>query len=158
IALTPLLGDTAGAKIDEMMEGIEARVAKVAYRDGDEYYLGATESTINNVFDDEFEKEIETAVQSSIGSIMMAVGGQLMSSEGGSFEEKLASFEKKMEGIGSQIETQVEAQAADFEQKADVMCENFKSLAILEEKVRNEIPELADYVVAANESEHKNSM
>ncbi|MCL1078287.1 DUF2884 family protein [Parashewanella spongiae] len=156
IALTPLLGDTAGAKMDDMMKGIEARVAEVAYQNGDEYYLGATESTLENVFDEEFEKEIETAVQSSIGSIMMAVGGQLMSSEGGSFEEKIASFEKKMEGIGSQIESQVEVQSANFEQKAELMCENFKSLATLEEQVRNEIPELADFVVAVNESEYKN--
>ncbi|WP_133406184.1 YggN family protein [Parashewanella tropica] len=141
-ALTPLLGEDASGKLEDVMEKVQERVGKVAYQDGDTYHLGATESTIEQAFDHNFEEEVESAVKSSIGSILMNVGAQLMSSDGGSFSEKLTAFEQKMENMAQEIETRVEARAAEFEQKADMMCDNFKALATLEQEVRVAIPEL----------------
>ena len=151
ITMNSLLGDDAGEKIDELMKGVEQRVAKVAYQDGSEFYLGATESTIDNAFDEEFEQEIENAIKNSIGSIMISLGSQLIASKGGSFDEKIASFEQKMEKMGQDIEAQVEAKADRLEHKADAMCGDFKALAQLEVKVRTAIPELADFPVTVTE-------
>ncbi|RYV02655.1 hypothetical protein SOPP22_09020 [Shewanella sp. OPT22] len=152
ITMNSLLGDDAADKIDELMKGLEQRIAKVAYQDGSEFYLGATDSTLDNAFDEEFEKEIEDAVKNSIGSIMISLGSQLISSEGGSFDEKIASFEQKMEKMGKDIESQVEAKAQKLEYKADAMCEDFKELAVLEAKVRDAIPEISDFPVAVTTS------
>ncbi|RLV61470.1 DUF2884 family protein [Parashewanella curva] len=149
-ALTPLLGDEAGSKLEEVMEKVQERIGKVAYQDGNSYYLGATESTIEQAFDQNFEEEIENAVKSSIGSILMNVGAALMSSDGGSFSEKLTALEQKMETMAEDLETRIEAQAADFEQQADQMCDNFKSLAKLEQEVRLAIPELKALPVTIN--------
>ena len=145
MALTPLLGDATGAKLDEMMDGVQKRIDEVAYRNGDKFYLGATESAMENAFDEEFEKEIEDLVQNSIGTIMMNIGSQMMSGEGGNFEEKMEAFGQKMENVGKDIETQMEAQSADFEAKADRLCERFESLLVLEQQVRSEIPQLASF-------------
>ncbi len=152
ISMNALLGDNAGEKIDDLMGRIESRVSKIAYQDGSEFYLGATDSTIDDAFDEGFEQEIEDAVKSSIGSIMISLGGQLISSEGGSFDEKIASFEQKMEQMGKDIESQVEAKAQKLEHKAEAMCADFKVLAALETKVRKVIPELSEFPLAITEN------
>lgn len=145
MALTPLLGDASGAQIDKMMSGVQKRVDGIAYQNGDSFYLGATEGSIQNTFNDEFEQEMEQIVQNSLGAIMMAVGGQLMASDGESFEAKMNTFSKKMDGLGQDIEKQIESQSDDLKLRAENLCGNMQSLLVLENKVRQEIPELAPY-------------
>ncbi|MGS0673536.1 YggN family protein [Shewanella sp. 0m-4] len=145
LALTPLLGDSAGAKIDEMMSGLEQRIESVAYQHGDTFYLGSTESSLEDAFGEEFEQEMEELVQNSLGSMMMTLGAQMMSGDGDSFEQKMDSFSQKMETIGDDIEMQMEQQAADLEARGEKLCERFKTLVVLEQQLRDEIPELASY-------------
>ncbi|QYJ88970.1 YggN family protein [Shewanella halotolerans] len=145
MALTPLLGDAAGAKIDEMMDGMSKRIDKVAYQNGDKFYLGATESSIEDTFGKEFEQEMEQLVQSSIGSMMMTLGSEMMKGDGESFEEKMNAFSAKMDKVGDDIEAQIEQQATDLEARADKLCDNFQQLAALESQMRSEVPVLRDY-------------
>jgi hypothetical protein len=152
MALTPLLGDASGAKLDELMAGMQKRIDTVAYRNGDSFFLGATESSLEKAFNEEFEQEIEQLVQNSIGSILMSVGAQMMSAEGGDFQQKMESFGKKMEAIGDDIETQMAAQATDLETKADKLCESFQSLMVLEGRLRAEIPQMAAYPLASSDT------
>jgi hypothetical protein len=152
MALTPLMGDAAGAKFDEMMAGVQKRVDTVAYRQGDSFYLGATEDSIQNTFDDEFEQEMEQIVQNSIGTIMMTIGGQIMSGDGDSFEAKMDAFSKKMDNLGQDIEQQIEAQSKGLEVKADRLCDRFEDLLVLENQLRQEVPELAPYALTQHAS------
>ncbi|GIU29072.1 YggN family protein [Shewanella sp. MBTL60-007] len=145
LALTPLLGDSAGAKIDEMMAGLEERIESVAYQHGDKFYLGSTESSLEDAFGEEFEQEMEELVQNSLGSMMMNLGAQMMSGDGDSFEQKMDSFSQKMDSIGEEIELQMEQQADDIEARGEKLCERFKTLVVLEQQLRDEIPELAKY-------------
>jgi archaellum component FlaF (FlaF/FlaG flagellin family) len=149
MALTPLLGDASGAKIDEMMDGLQERIEGVAYQNGDKFYLGATESSLENAFGEEFEKEMKQLVQNSIGTMMMTLGSQMMSGEGDSFEQKMESFSTKMESIGGDIELQMEEQAQDLEVRGKKLCENFKSLVVLEKELQTQVPELAKYSLVA---------
>ncbi|QSX30956.1 YggN family protein [Shewanella cyperi] len=151
MALTPLLGDDTGAKVDELVANLQKRMDKVMYRNGDSYYVGATEDSMDEVFNEEFEQEIEQMVQNSVGTLMINLGSQILSADGGSFEEKMENFGKKMESIGDDIEKQMEAQAEVIEARADKMCENFEELLVLENRVREEIPELRDYPLAQRE-------
>ncbi|MFT5705654.1 MAG: hypothetical protein ACI8SK_001614 [Shewanella sp.] len=145
MALTPLLGDAAGAKLDEMMDGLEQRIDKVAYQNGDKFYLGATQSSLEDTFGDEFEQELEQLVKNSIGSMMINLGSQMLSGDGESFEQNMEAFAIKMENVGQDIELQMESQAENLEARANKMCERFMYLVELEDKLRVEVPELAKY-------------
>ncbi|PKG57057.1 YggN family protein [Shewanella sp. GutDb-MelDb] len=149
MALTPLLGDATGAKIDEMMDGLQQRIENVAYQHGDTFYLGATESSLENAFGEEFEQEMEQLAQNSIGTMVMTLGSEMMSGEGGSFEQKMESFSTKMESIGDDIELQMEGQAQDLEIRGEKLCKRFKSLVVLEKELHTQIPELAKYSLIA---------
>ncbi|AQS37506.1 Protein of unknown function (DUF2884) [Shewanella psychrophila] len=145
MALTPLLGDAAGAKLDEMMDGLEQRIEKVAYKNGDTFYLGSTHSSLEDAFGEEFEQEIEQLVKNSIGTMMINLGSEMLSGEGDSFEQKMEAFGQKMENVGQDIELQVDAQTQDLEARADKMCDNFQDLIALEQKLRVAVPELENY-------------
>ena len=145
MALTPLLGDATGAKIDEMMDRLGSRIDTVAYQNGDRFYLGSTESSLEDTFGKEFEQEMEQLVQSSIGSMMMTLGSEMMNGDGDSFEEKMQAFSVKMDNVGKDIEVQIEQQAADLEERADKLCDNFQQLVVLESQLRKEILQLEKY-------------
>lgn len=145
MALTPLLGDAAGAKLDELMDGLEQRIEKVAYQNGDKFYLGATQSSLEDTFGEEFEQEVEQLVRNSIGSMMVNLGSEMLSGDGDSFEQKMEAFGQKMENVGQNIEQQMETQAQELEARADRMCDDFQLLIALEQKLRTEVPELENY-------------
>lgn len=153
MALTPLLGDTAGMKIDEMMDRLSHRIDSVAYQNGDQFYLGSTESSLEETFGKEFELEMEQLVQSSIGSMMMTLGSQMISGDGDSFEEKMQVFSAKMDNVAKDIETQIEQQASELEGRADKLCDNFQQLVVLESQLRQEVPELNQYPLMRREEQ-----
>lgn len=153
MALTPLLGDVAGAKFDEMMAGVQQRVDAVAYRQGDNFYLGATEASLQNTFNGEFEREMEQLMQNSIGTLMMNIGGQMLAADGESFEAKMAAFSQKMDKLGQDIEQQVAAQSQGLEAKAERLCDRFEHLLVLEQQLRKGVPELAPYALTQSSAE-----
>lgn len=152
MAFTPLFGEQTSAKFEGLMEGISERIEGVAYQHGDKFYLGATEDSVEEAFNEEFEKEIESLVQNSLGSMMMALGGQMLSSDGDSFEQKMEAFGEKMESIGDDIEKQFELQGQNLEYKADKLCENFERLLVIEAQMRDEIPQLNKFPLADSDS------
>ena len=93
---------------------------------------------------------MEQIVQNSIGAIMMNLGGQIMSGGGENFEAKMDAFSKKMDNLGQDIEQQVESQSKGLEAKADRLCDRFENLLVLENQLRQEVPELAPYVLTQN--------
>ncbi|WP_394200478.1 YggN family protein [Shewanella waksmanii] len=147
MALTPLLGDATGAKIDQMMDSLSQRIDSVAYQNGDKFYIGATESSLEQTFGEDFEKELDQLVQSSIGSLMMTLGSEMMSGDGNTFEEKMNSFSQKMERIGEDIEREMELQAQELEHRAERVCDNFEQLLITENKLRAQVPSLKNYAL-----------
>ncbi|WP_153914026.1 YggN family protein [Shewanella sp. TC10] len=155
LALTPIFGDATGSKLDELLAGIQTRVDEAAYQQGDMFYLGATESSIEEAFNEDFEKEMEAMISNSMGSFMMALGAEMMSSEGGTFEEKIEAFSAKMEKVGEDIEYQIADQSEAIEAKAEQVCANFEELMVLESEVRKSIPELASYELATLDSRYE---
>ncbi|UJF23114.1 YggN family protein [Shewanella sp. OMA3-2] len=151
MALTPLLGDAAGSQINKLMNGIEQRVDAMAFQQGDKYFIGSTESSLEQTFNDEFEQEMENIVSNSIGSLMMSMGSQIMSSEGGTFEQKMNAFAAKMDNVGKDIELQMESQSKALEGRADKVCGDFEKLMVLENQLRKDIPQLAPYKLASLE-------
>lgn len=150
MALTPLMGDAAGTKFDQMMVGIQKRVDTIAYKQGDSFYLAATEESMQNTFNDEFSQEMEQIVQNSIGTIMMTLGSQIMSADGDSFETKMDALSKKMDNLGQDIEQQIQSESKGLEARADRLCDRFENLLVLENQLRQEVPELAPYALTQN--------
>lgn len=150
MALTPLLGDATDVQLDAMMAGIQKRVDTIAYKQGNQFYLAATNGSIQTTFNDEFEQQIERVVQNSIGSIMMNLGGELLSADGNSFEAKMEAFSQKMENLSQDIEQRLQAQSKGLEAKADRLCSRFEKLAVLETQMRHAVPELAPFSVIQN--------
>ncbi len=147
-ALTPLLGEDTGNRVGELMDNVNERLGEVMHKNGDSYYIGVTDGSIDEVFDKEFEQEIENLVQESVGTLMVRLGTEILSSEGDSFEAKMEAFGQKMEAMGEQIEREMEAQASTLEARANKMCDEFETLVALESELRAKVPELSKLELA----------
>ena len=56
----------------------------------------------------------------------------------------LDEFEQRMENFAVNIERQVENQSEALEARAEVLCASLANIDRLEEKLQNEVPQLAD--------------
>lgn len=111
----------------------------------------------DNFFGKEFENRIETVVESavkkSMGTLLIAVGKEMLFS-GGDPE----AFEARMENFGEQIETEMESRAEELEKKANVLCYSVKKLDEQEEHLREEVSELAPFNMIKVDSRHSDKI
>ena len=90
-------------------------------------------------FEQRIESAVEKAVMGSMGSLLVALGQEMMFS-GGDTEV----FETRMENFGKNIENEMELRAEKIERKADQMCLALVEIDQLEEQLKANIPSLAD--------------
>jgi len=106
------------------------------------FYVGEDGFSESNSFDKEFENKIESAVEgaieSSMGSLLMAVGKEMMLS-GGDME----AFETRMEGFGERIEAEMEARGEHIEQQAEQLCQTVLEINELEDELIQQVDGLA---------------
>lgn len=112
----------------------------------------------NEFFGEEFEERIESAVentiQNSIGSLMIAVGQEMILS-GGSMD----AFESRMERFGEQIEHEMESRGEEIEKRGEALCESVIAIDGLEEQLKDEVRELAEFnVISASKNAHHKSI
>jgi hypothetical protein len=144
IAFNELLGEgnSVGADLSHELTNIQHEVADTFTL---EHGVTLGENGIQNNeyfgegFEDRMEEAVEKAVMSSIGSIMIAVGQEMMFS-GGDPE----AFETKMESFGENIEKKIEAGTKQIEQKADQLCIAAVQIDHLEDKLKSTIPSLSN--------------
>lgn len=104
--------------------------------------------------DDEFEQRlestIENAVKNSMGSLMMAVGQEMLFSGG-----DMDAFETRMENFGQQIEHQMESRGLAIEQRANSLCSSIQAIDVIESQLQQEIDVLADFdVLTVSSGDH----
>jgi len=97
-----------------------------------------SEELLGKDFDQRIEKAVEKAVINSMGSIMIAIGQQMMSS-GGDGE----NFDTRMENFSNTIEQEMTIRTAKIEEKAQALCVNIATVDALEEQLKAEIKSLA---------------
>lgn len=105
--------------------------------------IGEDGEVAENFFGEDFESRIERtvekAVENSMGSLLIAVGQELLMSGG-----DMDAFETRMENFGEQIEHQMESRAELLEHRADAMCDSIEAIDDMEMQLQYQISELAD--------------
>lgn len=107
-------------------------------------------------FEQRIESAVEKAVLNSMGTILIAVGQQMMTADG---DEQ--SFETRMEEFGENLEQEMNARADKIEAKAEKLCVSIAKLDVLEEQLKAEIEPLNNtniFTVTQNEHEDDKDM
>lgn len=98
-------------------------------------------------FETRIERIVETSVQNSIGSIMIAMGKQILAS-GGDME----AFEARMNNFGEQLETQMNAKAAGMEVRGKKLCMVIEAVDMHEEQLKRLVPVINRFNVIRRDS------
>jgi hypothetical protein len=143
LAFNGLLGEgnKVAADLTEELNLIrEEVVAKLSIEKGISVGIEGLESDelLGKDFDQRIESSVEKAVLNSMGSILIAMGQQMMSADG---DEQ--SFEKRMENFGESIEQEMTARSAVIEKKAEALCVSIANVDALEEQLKAEIVQLS---------------
>jgi len=153
VAFNELLGNDNDVSNELVLELTKVK-NQVNERFDENKPLYINEKGINgdDVFDEEFERHIEstveTAVKKSIGSVLIAVGREMMFSDGDAFEQKMEKFGDKMEAT-------MEVKANKIEQKVSGLCLSMKKIDQLEEALKDNISQLPDFNVLSVEQHEK---
>ncbi|WP_457934269.1 YggN family protein [Pseudoalteromonas sp. SCSIO 43210] len=130
--------------MSELMDDIKIEVENTFYQQGTFVMGQQSFNQFGENFEQQFEQQIETAVESavmqSMGSILVALGSELLGSGG-----DMDAFEQRMENMGAQIEEKVELHASALEERANSLCGNFADIAKQEEQLVMQVPELEGY-------------
>lgn len=130
--------------IGALMEEVATEVHAGFYDGGDFVFDQKNFDKIEQNFGPAFESRIEQAIEEnmveSIGSILVAVGSEMLTSGG-----DMSAVEQKFENMGQRIEQAMEGKAADIEAKADALCGSFLQLAQQENELQHLIPGIEDY-------------
>lgn len=130
------------ARVDSIFTKINSEVEKRFNEKDGSYFIAEQDfDEFDKFMEEELEDEIEELITDSVGDILIAVGSA-MNSEEGSFEENMEAFGERMENMGSDIEKAVEGRAEELGKQAEKLCNNLKSLDLLETELTNSIDEL----------------
>jgi hypothetical protein len=95
----------------------------------DQAFMQASERRIENI--------VEHSLTSSVGSLLVAVGQEMLFSRGDS-----DAFQQKMEDFGEKIEHEMELRANNLGQRANALCKLVHSIDNLEEELKLNIQAL----------------
>lgn len=104
-------------------------------------------------FEERIESAVENAVQNSMGTLLMAVGQEMLMSGG-----DMDAFETRMENFGQQIEHEMESRGEALEQRAEELCQAIVEIDRQEELLKNEISELSNINVITVSNHGKNQI
>ncbi|MDG1732731.1 MAG: DUF2884 family protein [Thalassotalea sp.] len=132
-------------RIDDIFAKIKEKVHTRFNHEEGYYFLAEQDFTeVDEFIEDELEQEIEAVVTDSIGDLLIAVGSAMNSGDG-SLEENMEAFGERMERMGDDIEAQVEDKAEELGAKAELVCNNLKSLDKIESELTDNVAELAKF-------------
>lgn len=158
MAFNELLGDgnNVGAEITAELAIIHQQV-ETHFTAEDGFYIGKNGIERDEVFGEDFEQRIESvlenAIKNSMGSLLMAVGQQMLSSGG-----DMDGFETRMEDFGHKIEHEMETRAKEFEKRGELICASVVAIDQLETELQQSISALANInVISASQSTSEHS-
>jgi len=127
-------------KFDELKWRIRARFNQSA----NNYYIAPQDfADLDDIFTGEFEQEIEEIISDSIGTILLAVGEAMISDNihdnNGHSEQRLSTFDDRIEAMGKDLELEISANANALKNKAEQFCQKLSELDEIENKIQQSI-------------------
>ena len=156
LAFNELLGEgnKVGAELTQELSIIKDEVSKRLTVEHGITLDENGEDILSKEFEDRIALAVEKAVMNSMGSLLVAMGQQMMSSDASS-DEGSSSLATKMESFGDSIAEQMESRAEQIEQKADDLCLAIIDIDRLEEQLKVSITELEDINIISTSSHEK---
>ncbi|MGB0937669.1 MAG: DUF2884 family protein [Colwellia sp.] len=141
LAFKALLGEDSGISSDLAKDLEELRYEidnNFTEENGFTIGVEGSNSTdiISNELEGRIESAIEKAVKNSMGTILVAMGKEMM------FSGDSDAFEQRMENFGENIESEMEARSQHIEAKAEELCYSIADIDTLEDQIQNSIDEL----------------
>lgn len=144
------------AKLEKALEKVHWKVQSKFIQSNGNYYIGpGSLENVDDLVDRELEEQIEQAINTSLGGILSAIGG-LASGNDTDMEEKMENLSQKIEMMGAEIERTVGPKSDNLRKKAEWFCNKMQLLDDIEEKLREEIPEMRRYniIISGNKATH----
>lgn len=155
LAFNELLGEgnNVSAELTTQLAGIRDDV-DVEFDSNKDFYIDEEGFSGEDYFDEMFEQRIETAVENtiknSLGSLMIAVGQEMLFSGG-----DMDAFENRMEAFGEQIEYEMETRGEGLEKRGEALCQSIIAIDELEEQLKSEVDELSNFnVITTSQNKH----
>jgi hypothetical protein len=159
MAFNELLGqnNSVGAELTQELSNIREELEQ-RFSEDNTFHINNEGIDSADFFGEEFEGRIESVVESAImksmGSLLVAVGQEMLFSGGDK-----DTFETRMENFGAQIENEMESRTKTIKQKADALCYSISNIDRLEEQLKAEVSELASYnMVTVNMKDNNDSI
>ncbi|MCI2285084.1 YggN family protein [Colwellia sp. MSW7] len=149
-AIGGLTGENSASqqKIQASFDELKWRIRTRFNQSANNYYIAPQDfADFDDIFTGEFEQEIEEIISESIGTILLAVGEAIISnnSESNSTEQRLSTFDDRMEIIGKDLELEISASANALEGKAEKFCLTLAALDEIENKIHRTIKPLKQF-------------
>ncbi len=149
-AIGSLTGENSASqqKIQARFDELKWRVRTRFNQSANNFYIAPQDfADFEDIFTGEFEQEIEEIISDSIGTILLAVGEAMISdnSEDNGSEQRLSTFDNRMETMGKDLELEISASATALKNKAEQFCFKLTELAEIEKKIHQSIKPLQDF-------------
>ena len=156
LAFNELLGEgnVIGADLTQELSSLKEEVA-TRFTIANGFTIGENGLDDDELLGEEFEERIENAVEKavmgSMGSLLVALGQEMMFSGGNT-----DSFETRMESFGDNIEFEMKARAEKIEQKAERLCLGLVEIDEIEEQLKASIEPLENInvITVSNSRSH----
>lgn len=144
-------------KITEKFDEMQIRLHKRFNHSDESYYIAPQDfDEFDEIFAGEFEHEIEEIVSESIGTILMAVGEAMANHDKEDIEQRVDTFDERIESMGKELKLEIGDKASKLETKAEQFCKNLSSLDKIETEIQLTIPALAEFnLISTNQNEHE---
>jgi hypothetical protein len=149
-AIGSLTGENSASqqKIQTKFDELKWRIRTRFNQSANNYFIAPQDfADFDDIFTGEFEQEIEEIISDSIGTILLAVGeamiGDNTQSTGG--EQRLSTFDERMETLGKDLELEISASANALEEKAEQFCFKLNELDEIENKIKHSIKSLKHF-------------
>lgn len=159
LAFNELLGEgnDVGAEITGHLTEIRAEIDS-KFAENKEFYIDENGFSGSEFFGEDFEKRMESAIEetvkNSMGSLMIAVGQEMLFAGG-----NMNAFETRMENFGQKIEHEMETRGKQLEIRADALCHSAIAIDALEAQLQLNITELASFdVLTASNKQSKDNI
>ncbi|WP_158967577.1 DUF2884 family protein [Paraglaciecola sp. L3A3] len=138
--------DASQQKLQKSLKQVKMSVKEKFIQSNNHFYMGPGRlEQVDDLVDKELEEQIEQAINTSVGGVLSAIGGLVVSEQ--TTEEKVAAIAKQLENSENNINS-VDAPPLDMlKHKARWFCKKFKQLDGIEEELKSSISELNPYDV-----------